>query len=354
MTTLPRVATCTLPRVAVLVGGTTDGGLALGAGAGYGGTLEEVDPALIDMLGAGITRVSYDEAVVTKDCVGILTLNHACVDAALLDALGPNVRVVSNYGVGVNHIDLDECARRNIPVGNTPGVLDDATADLAWALLLGAARKVPVCDAYTRGPEFDKYRNMIFLGADVSNQTLGIIGMGNIGGEIARRARGFKMKTLYFNRSQKPAEREAEVSASYATLDVLLAQSDFVVLACPLSASSARIIDAAALAKMKSSAILVNIGRGGLVVQDDLLAALNATDGSGIAMAALDVSTPEPLPRGHELLQRDDVVWTPHRGSATAGTRRAMAELAVRNLQRGLAYDDLECCCNGVTTSSAT
>ena len=341
-------------RVAVLVGSTTDGGSTLGAGAGYGGTLEEVDPELVDILGDDVVIVSYDEAIQSKDCLAVLTLTHANVNSALLDALGPNVRVVSNYGVGVNHIDLDECARRGIPVGNTPGVLTDATADLAWTLLLGAARRLPQCDAYTRGPDFDKYHNMIFLGANVSNQTLGIIGMGAIGGEIARRAQGFKMKTLYFNRNQKSAEREAEVSASFATLDALLAQSDFVVLACPLSASTAGIINATALTKMKSSAILVNVGRGGLVDQDALLAALDATDGSGIAMAALDVSTPEPLPRGHALLQRDDVVWTPHRGSATAGTRRAMAELAVRNLQLGLASEALECCCNGVTTRSTT
>ena len=335
-------------RVAVLIGGSTDELI-----PGYGGTLDAVDPEIKHILGPEIERVSYDEAVASRNVVGVMTLTHAHVDAALLDALGPNVKCVSNYGVGVNHIDLEECARRGIPVGNTPGVLSDATADLAWTLLLACARKIPQADRYTRGPEFTTYVNLLLLGADVSNKTIGVIGMGNIGGEVARRALGFKMRTLYYNRSRKSVEIEEELNATYASLETLLAESDFVVLACPLTSETAGIIDASALRAMKRTAILINIGRGGLIKQDALLASLEDDGDAGIAMAGLDVSTPEPLPRDHPLLSRDDVVWTPHRGSATAGTRRAMAELAVRNLKLGLAGEDLECCCNGVTVAVA-
>ena len=205
-------------RVAILCGSTTDGGAADGTGAGYEGTLDEVDPAFASILAAaipGLEMVEYDEAVAAGDCVGALTVTHAHVSGALLDKLGPGLRVVSNYGVGVNHVDVDECTRRRIPVGHTPGVLADATADLAWSLLLACARRVPQCDAYARSPAFERYDNMVFLGADVAGKTLGVVGMGSIGGEVARRALGFKMTTLYYNRSRRPPDVEAELRATF-------------------------------------------------------------------------------------------------------------------------------------------
>lgn len=334
-------------RVAILVGSTTDGGAADGTGGDYSATLDSVDPALAGMLdAANVERVSYEEAIAARDCEAVMTFTHAHVDGALLDALGPQIKVVANYGVGVNHIDLAECKRRGIPVGNTPGVLSDATADCAWSLLLGCARRIPECDAMARSPAYTEYQNMLLLGSDVAGATLGIVGMGRIGSEVARRALGFKMETLYYNRSRQPAAVEAELRASYAPLDELLAKSDYVVLVCPLTAETNGLIDAAALRKMKSTATLINVSRGGVVDQEALLAALESDD--GIRMAGLDVSTPEPLPRDHALLRRSDVVWTPHRGSATAGTRRAMAELAIRNMRLALDGKPLECCCNGL------
>lgn len=334
-------------RVACLVGSTTDGGGADGTGAGYTGTLDSVDPALRQMLAAAdIEVVAYEDAVVARDCEAVMAFTHAHIDGALLDSLGVGIKVVGNYGVGVNHIDLEECARRGIPVGNTPGVLSDATADCAWALLLGCARRIPECDAMARSAAYTEYQNMLLLGGDVTGATLGIVGMGRIGAEVARRATGFRMKTLYHNRTRRPLEVEAELKAMYAPLDELLAASDYVVLACPLTPETSGLIDAAAIGRMKRTACLINISRGGVVDQDALLAALESAD--GIHMAGLDVSTPEPLPRDHPLLTRADVVWMPHRGSATAGTRRAMAELAIRNVRLALDGKPLECCCNGL------
>lgn len=328
-------------RVAVLVGSAIEGE--------YNGTLESVDEELPAYLAAaGLQPVFYEEAVRTRDCEAVFAMTHATVTAALLDALGPEVKIVSNYGVGVDHIDLEECARRGIPVGNTPDVLSDATADLAWALLLACARRIPECDAFARSPAYTEYQNMLLLGSDVAGRTLGIVGMGRIGREVARRATGFRMTTLYSNRTRQPEAVESEVQATYASFGELLERSDFVVLTCPLTDDTVHLIDAAALKRMKPTATLINVARGGVIDQSALLAALRADDATGIHMAGLDVSTPEPLPRDHELLSRSDVVWAPHRGSATAGTRKAMADLAIRNLTLGMDGKKLAACCNGL------
>jgi glyoxylate reductase len=175
-------------RVAVLVGSTTDGGQKDGTGGDYSGTIESVDAALPAMFGDDIERLTLEEAVASQDAEALVTLMHAHVDGALLDRLGPRLRVVANYGVGVNHIDLAACKKRRVPVTNTPDCLTDATADLAWALLLACARRIPACDAYTRGPEFTSVVNMAFLGSDVAGTTLGVIGMGRIGIECAPQA----------------------------------------------------------------------------------------------------------------------------------------------------------------------
>jgi glyoxylate reductase len=262
----------------------------------------------------------------------VYTYGHPRVDAAMLDRL-PAVRVISNFGVGVDHIDVAAAAARGIPVGNTPGILDGATADLAFALLLAAGRRLVVGDRYARGPDFLRYDPSYMLGREVHGATLGVIGLGRIGEQVARRARGFDMTVLYHNRRRRP-EVEADLGVRYAGRDELLAASDYVVLTVPLTAETTRLIGQAELARMKPTATLVNISRGPVVDTDALTEALAARR---IYAAALDVTDPEPLPRDHPLLRLDNVIVTPHLGSATEQTRRRMAEVSVENLFAGLA-----------------
>jgi glyoxylate reductase len=263
---------------------------------------------------------------------GIYTYGHPQVDAVLLDRL-PGVRVVSNFGVGVDHIDLAAAAARGVAVGNTPGVLEGATADLAFALLLAAGRRLAEGARYARGPDFLRYDPSYMLGREVHGATLGAVGLGRIGEQVARRARGFDMTVLYHSRRRKPAA-EAALGARHVSLDELLAASDYVVLAVPLTDETRRLIGRAELARMKPTAVLVNVARGAVVDTDALTEALAARR---IFAAALDVTDPEPLPRDHPLLRLDNVTITPHLGSATEQTRRRMAEVSVGNLLAGLA-----------------
>ncbi|MFN0054511.1 MAG: 2-hydroxyacid dehydrogenase [Planctomycetales bacterium] len=272
----------------------------------------------------------------TERVDGMYTYGHPRVDGPMLDRL-PGVRIISNYGVGVDHIVLADAAARRIPVGNTPGVLDGATADQAFALLLASARRVVEGDRYARSPQFTVYDPGYMLGREVHHATLGIVGLGRIGRQIARRARGFEMKVLYHNRHPR-ADLAAELDANYATLDELLEQSDFVVLSVPLSAETRGLIGAAQLARMKPTATLINVARGPVVDTAALTAALTE---KRILAAALDVTDPEPLPRDHPLLALDNVTIVPHLGSATVQTRQAMAEISVENLLRGLRGEPL-------------
>lgn len=267
----------------------------------------------------------------------IYTYGHPLVDGAMLDRLR-GVRVISNYGVGVDHINLADAAQRGIPVGNTPGILDGATADMGFTLLLAAARRLAEGDRYARSPEFTHYDPGYMLGTEVHSQTLGIIGLGRIGQQVAKRARGFEMTVLYHNRHRAP-EAEASLGVRYAAFEELLSTSDFVMLTCPLTSETRCLINAAALAKMKPTAVLVNIARGPVVDTAALTAALAA---GTIAGAGLDVTDPEPLPRDHVLLKQSNVVIAPHLGSATQQTRRKMAEMSVRNLLLGLRGEPLE------------
>ncbi|AGA30067.1 2-hydroxyacid dehydrogenase [Singulisphaera acidiphila] len=267
---------------------------------------------------------------------GIYTYGHPQVDGAMMDRL-PGLKVISNFGVGVDHINLADASQRGIPVGNTPGVLEGATADLGFGLLLAAARRVVEGDRYAQSPEFTVYDPGFMLGVEVHGSTLGIIGMGNIGREVAKRARGFEMTVLYHNRTRRP-NVETELGVRFASLDELLAEADFVMLTVPLTEETRGMIDAVALAKMKRSAILVNIARGSVVRNADLVEALQTGE---IAAAALDVTDPEPLPRDHPLLGFSNVIITPHLGSATVQTRRRMAELSVTNLLAGLRGEPL-------------
>lgn len=259
--------------------------------------------------------------------VGVITYSHPPVDGPLLDRM-PHVKVVSNHGVGVDHIDVAAAEARGIPVGNTPGCLDASTADLTMALILATARNVVVGDRYARSPGFTHYDPSILIGHEVSGTTLGIVGMGRIGRQVARRARAFDMNVLYFNRRPNP-EAERDLGVTYASFEDLLRQSDFVALNCPLTPETTGLMSAPQFALMKRSAILVNMARGPVVDQMALHAAL--TTGQ-IAGAGLDVTDPEPLPRDHPLLTLDNIVITPHLGSASDRTRRRMMEMTIENL----------------------
>ena len=262
----------------------------------------------------------------------VYTYGHPRLDGAMLDRL-PGLRVISNYGVGVDHIVLAEAAARGIPVGNTPGILDGATADMGFALLLAAARRLVEGDRYARSPAFTAYDPGYMLGREVHHSTLGIIGLGRIGQQIARRAKAFDMTVLYCNRRRQP-DAEAELGVVHVPFAELLSRSDYVMLCCPLTSETTRLIDASALARMKPTATLINLARGAVVDTEALTAALERRQ---IASAALDVTDPEPLPRGHRLLELPNVVIAPHLGSATVETRRRMAEVSIENLLAGLA-----------------
>ena len=267
---------------------------------------------------------------------GIYTYGHPKLNGAMLDGLS-GVRVISNYGVGVDHIHLADAAARGIPVGNTPGILNGATADMALTLLLATGRRLIEGDRYARSAAFTSYDPGYLLGREIHGQTLGIVGMGRIGEQVARRARGFEMKILYHNRNRKPAA-ESELAAEYVSLGQLLAEADYVVLCVPLTELTRGLIGANELHRMKSTTVLINVSRGPVVDTAALTAALAERR---IYAAGLDVTDPEPLPRDHPLLQLDNVVIAPHLGSATAQTRARMAEMSVENLLRGLAGQPL-------------
>jgi glyoxylate reductase len=266
------------------------------------------------------------------DVAAIYTYGHPIVDDAMMERL-PRLKTISNYGVGVDHIDIPAAAKRGIPVGNTPGILDGATADMGFALLLAAARRLVEGDRYARSPAFTRYDPGFILGREVHGSTLGIIGLGRIGCQIAKRARGFDMKVIYFRRRPDPVA-EQSLGVRFAKLDELLSESDYVMVACPLTEITRGMINSAALAKMKRTAILINLARGPIV---DTAALTEALQERRIYAAALDVTDPEPLPRDHSLLALDNVVIAPHLGSATEETRTKMAEISVENLRRGLA-----------------
>jgi glyoxylate reductase len=268
----------------------------------------------------------------------IYTYGHPEVGPALLDRL-PAVRVISNFGVGVDHIDVAAATARGIPVGNTPGILDGATADQAFALLLAAARRLVEGDRYARGPNFLRYDPSYMLGREIHGSTLGIVGLGRIGAQVARRGRAFDMTILYHNRRRRP-DLEAALPARYVSLDDLLATADHVVLTVPLTRETTGLIGRAELARMKRTACLINVARGPVVDTASLTEALAAR---ALFAAAVDVTDPEPLPRDHPLLRLDNVIVTPHLGSATVETRQQMAELSVENLLAGLAGRPLRC-----------
>ncbi len=262
---------------------------------------------------------------------GLLVSSGDRIDDALL-AGAPRLRAVSTISVGTNHIDLAACAARGVVVTNTPDVLTETTADLGWALMMAAARRVTESERYLRAGEWRRWSLDQLLGADVHHATLGILGMGRIGRAVARRATGFAMRVVYHNRTRLAPALEAESGATYVARDALFETADHVVLVLPYTAANHHAVGAAELARMKPTATLTNIARGGLVDEDALCDAL----GSGrLAAAGLDVYEGEPAvnPR---LLALPNVALTPHIGSASRATRAAMAMRAVENLVEAL------------------
>lgn len=305
-------------------------------------TNAELAPWIMEMVAAVDCEIhrwhedgSTDRAVLDA-ADGFFVYGHPIIDGAVMDTM-PNLRVISNQGVGIDHIDLEAAKVRGIPVGNTPGFVDGATADMTFALLLAAARHVVRGDHFARGPEFTHYDPNIWHGQEVYGATLGIVGMGGVGRQVARRASGFDMRILYHNRNEIP-DIAAELGATYATLPDLLAQSDFVALNLPMKPETRHIIGRAELAMMKPTAILVNAARGGVLDHDALVDALR--DGT-IWAAGLDVTEPEPLPRDHPLLTLENVVIAPHLGSATRKTRIGMVQRTIDNLIAGLTGSEM-------------
>jgi glyoxylate reductase len=253
---------------------------------------------------------------------GLLSLLTDTVDEGLLDA-APELRAISNYAVGTDNVDLEAATARGIPVGNTPDVLTDATADLAFALLLALARRLPEGERDVREGQWVTFEPDRNLGAEVTGATLGIVGFGRIGKAVARRAEGFGMEILHTGDFR---------------LEELLERSDFVTLHCPLTPETRHLIDEAALGRMKPTARLVNTARGPIV---DPAALERALHERAIAGAALDVTDPEPLPADHPLLEAPNLLVVPHVGSATVRTRHKMTELAVDNLLAALAGEPM-------------
>jgi glyoxylate reductase len=295
-----------------------------------------LNPTIESLLSGQVQLVPWGQANGPID--GIYCYGHGLVDGKLMDACG-SLRVISNHGVGVDHIDLNAARERGIPVGNTPGVLDGAVADMAFTLLLAAARRLTEGERYARSPDTIKFGTNDRHGQEVHGATLGIVGMGNIGCQIARRAKGFDMKVLYHNRRRRE-NVEADLNATFVSLDELLSQSDFVALIVPLTNETRNMIGKRELSLMKPTSTLVNIARGAIVDTDALTETMLAKK---IYAAALDVTEPEPLPRNHPLLRLDNVTIAPHLGSATVQTRQKMAELSVRNLLTGLHGEPLSC-----------
>ena len=300
---------------------------------------EIVDDALQIFEGTGVTlEVRRDHfplqpaqlAAAAAECDGLICLLTDRIDAAFLAAC-PRLRVVANVAAGYDNIDVDAATRAGVAITNTPGVLTEATADLAFSLLLAAARRVPEGDAFLREGRYTHWRiRQQQMGLDVHGATLGIFGFGQIGQAMARRARGFAMDVLYHSATPRSADVEAEFGARHVSFDELLERSDFLSLHAPLTPQTRHVFDAGAFARMKRTAILVNTARGALVDEAALAEALRC---EVIAGAGLDVYEHEPAIHPQLLAQRERVVLLPHLGSATASTRQAMSCMAAASVR---------------------
>jgi len=266
-----------------------------------------------------------------KDCEGILTLLTDKIDAEIMDK-APKLRIISNYAVGYDNIDVKSATQRGIMVTNTPGVLTETTADLAFALILATARRIVEADKFTRSGKWKSWGPMLFLGRDVYGATLGIIGLGRIGQAVARRAKGFNMKVIYYSRKRKE-DVERELGVEYRELHSLLREADIVSIHTPLTEETYHLIGEKELSLMKPTAILINTARGAVVDQKALYKALKERRIFG---AGLDVYEKEPIDADDPLMELDNVVLLPHIGSASVETRGRMARMAAENLLAGL------------------
>jgi glyoxylate reductase len=274
-----------------------------------------------------------------QEAEGLFSTGDVQVNEELL-AAAPNLKVVVQSSVGYDNIDIEACTRRGIPFGNTPGVLVEATADLTFALLLSSARRIHEGWEFVKSGSWKNGVN-ISLGVDLFGKTLGIVGMGDIGCAVARRARACGLKLIYHNRSQRVDDQLLD--AEYVSFDALLEQADFIIVLVPLSKQSRGMFGNKEFAKMKSSAYFINASRGSIVDTEALYESLRTNQ---IAYAALDVTDPEPISGDHPLLSLPNILITPHVGSATYETRNRMANLAADNLLAGLRGEKLPACVN--------
>jgi len=272
---------------------------------------------------------------------GILSLLTDTIDGEVMDAADAQLKVISNFAVGFDNIDVSAATARKIPVGNTPDVLTDATADFAFTLMMSAGRRILEGDRYVREKKWKTWNPMLLLGVEMKGATLGLVGFGRIGKAMARRAVGFDMRVIYYDPLEtKPSP---DINATSVDFETLLEESDFISLHTPLTADTRHLIDSEALSKMKPNAVLVNTSRGPVV---DLDALHNALKGGQIFAAGLDVTEPEPLPFDHPLLKLDNIVIMPHIASASKASRDKMSWIAAKNLIAGLKGEHLPNCVN--------
>ncbi|RPJ19041.1 MAG: D-glycerate dehydrogenase [Chloroflexi bacterium] len=272
---------------------------------------------------------------------GLLCLLTDKIDGEVMDEAGPQLKVISNHAVGFDNIEVSAATARRIPVGNTPDVLTDATADFAFALMMAVARRIPEAERYVHAGKWKTWGPMLLLGVDLKNATLGLIGFGRIGKAMARRAAGFDMRVIYYDPSEKKPDKN--IKATRVDFETLLEESDFISLHTPLTPDTRHLIDSEALSKMKSNAVLVNTARGPVVDPEALCEALKE---KRIFGAGLDVTEPEPLPLDSPLLALDNILIVPHIASASKTSRDQMAWMAAQNLIAGLKGERLPHCVN--------
>ena len=297
--------------------------------------------ASVDLWGGDVSMPRAELLARVASVDGLYCMLNDRIDRELL-AAAPQLRVVSTMAVGVDNIDLAVCTRRDVVVGHTPGVLTEATADLAVALLLATARRLGEGIEHVRSGRWGEFQPDLLLGRDVHSSVIGIVGPGRIGSAVARRAAGFGASILYTGPTAKPT-LEQEFGAKRRDLSGLRSEAAHVMLTAPLRPDTHHLIDASALRLMKSTATLINVARGPLV---DTAALYEALRSGWIAAAGLDVTDPEPLPADHPLLGLPNCVVLPHLGSASVQTRTEMAEMAARNLVLGLNGEPMEACAN--------
>lgn len=276
-----------------------------------------------------------------KEAEGLLSLLTDKIDAPVMDA-APHLKVISNYAVGFDNIDIPEATKRGIPVGNTPEVLTETVADLTFALLLGAARRIPEGVRYVHTGQWKTWGPILLLGQDLHHATLGLVGVGRIGAAVAQRAKGFAMRILYYDVIRRE-DLEKELGLEFTDLDTVLKTADFVSIHTPLTPQTRQLINRERLRMMKPTAVLVNTARGPIV---DNMALYEALRDGVIAGAGLDVTDPEPLPADHPLLTLDNCLVVPHIASASVATRSQMAVMAAQNLIAGLKGETLPYCVN--------